>query len=294
MIKKTLLLSLALITHVSAISIYLDHQNSEDYFSSNPSGTFTFEDVSNYEGRDYSAYFDAAISYWSGALTGYADSGYTNQGLTLYGGITSLSTTFSDPSYFETLGIGSFTALDGNSIPYASEGTIIMNTDQLSTYSDNLIFQVLVHEIGHSLGFDSEMWWYYDLYDEDSTAGQYGSEFDTAALARYQQEFGQPDATFVPVEISEGEGSDHSHWDQVNGAIDSTGRLFSSDIMTAFASNNPYMSETSLAVFEDIGYEVDYSYAGELRYADFAVPEPSTSILVLISATGFLLRRKRH
>ena len=69
-----------------------------------------------------------------------------------------------------------------------------------------------------------------------------------AALAAYQSEY-DPAATFVPVDIVSGVGTRDSHWSEnwAGGAP---------ALMTGFLNAPTYVTQTTIASFEDLGYQV--------------------------------------
>lgn len=178
-------------------------------------------------------------------------------------------------------------------------GGMTFDTADLDFMVTNGVFEdVIRHEMGHVLGF-GVLWdtaaildgtgipaTFQQIYTTDS--GQYTG---TAALAAYQLEFGQPGATFIPVELDGGSGTANGHWNEVtdNFSIENlagfdsdpgdggaaptivgginAGESMDDDLMSGVLSGSTYLSNTTLASFFDIGYTIN----------DFTpIPEPRT------------------
>ena len=136
--------------------------------------------------------------------------------------------------------------------------------------ADELV-DTIVHEIAHVMGFGS-LWPQNGLYVEGSGAYTGGS-----ALAVYRREF-DPGASFIPVELGEGEGIDDVHWDE-----DWAGGR--SELMTGFVDEDEFLSDTSLASFRDLGY----------RTASLPAPVPLPAALWLgLAGLGALAAARRR
>jgi hypothetical protein len=108
------------------------------------------------------------------------------------------------------------------------------------------------------------------------------------AIAAYQTEFNQPLATFVPVELGGGPGTENGHWNEVDGGGSNTGIVSTQgdmrfELMTGWIGNSYYISDMTVASFVDIGY----------MSAEAEVPEPGTMILLGagLAFLGFCRRR---
>ena len=140
---------------------------------------------------------------------------------------------------------------------------------------------VFLHEMAHVLGFGT-LWTLNGAYVDGS-----GQFIGASALAQYKTEFNQPTATFVPVELGGGENAANSHWNEVDGGntntgiVDSQNRDFKLELMTGWLDTPAFVSNTTKASFEDIGFTANLS----------AVPEPSS--LALCALTVFALQRFR-
>jgi hypothetical protein len=180
---------------------------------------------------------------------------------------------------------------------YSSSGSMQFDSaDVNNMIANNTFFGVVLHEMAHVLGIGT-LWTYntdlagagtYNLYTVGS--GQY---FGPNALAAWQNEFGQANATYVPVELGGGAGTANGHWNEVNGGAGATGFVsnltgldFTEELMTGWASNQFFLSTVTLGGLDDLGYIVDYSKAG-------LIPEPATAMLV-VAASGLAFRRRRR
>ncbi len=177
---------------------------------------------------------------------------------------------------------------------YASAGSMTFDTsDTAGLETAGTFGAVIEHEMGHVLGLGT-LWsssgvgipGYQELYVDGS--GEYTG---AAALAQWQTEFGQTGATFIPVELGGGPGTANGHWNEVDGGAGltgitqaGTGNDMRDELMTGWLNSPAFISNMTIAQFEDLGYQVVYPSA---------VPEPSS---LLLSALGFslLLTRKKR
>ena len=182
----------------------------------------------------------------------------------------------------------------------ATRGRLFVNPSQVIPATDgiglapglNVLDEVMIHELGHALGFGN-LWTSNDVVVNGT--GQYTGEF---GLAAYREEY-DPDAQFIPVELAGGSGSADSHWDQLfrsseqegnpddplslsplTGIKDARGRDLAQEIMSPALDpdfNAPYVSNTTVQSFRDIGFRVvehfptsicDLDGDGECRGAD--------------------------
>jgi hypothetical protein len=85
--------------------------------------------------------------------------------------------------------------------------------------------------------------------------------------------------TPVPVELGGGSGTANAPWNEVNGgagntgfASNLTGTDFSKELITGRVSSTLFLSNVTLGGLVDLGYAVDCSKAGVIRYTASAAP----------------------
>lgn len=189
-----------------------------------------------------------------------------------------------------------------SAIFYATTGQMTFDiADVTSLIQNNMFYGVVLHEMAHVLGIGT-LWSgnnavngvNNNLY---TTAGQYTG---ANGLAAWRDEFDQPAAAFVPVELGGGEGTAEGHWNEVDNGAGDTGYVSNLtnldlryELMTGWASNQFFVSTLTIGALEDLGYVVDYTKAGVINHT-VVIPEPSTLALTLcvIPLLGFRRRRK--
>ena len=254
--------------------------------------------------------FIDAADYWNSAITGY-DLIYdgvgnpTPHGLTITASLPAIdgvngilgSAGPNTATYYDNNPIGQPTV----ALYYTTTGSMEFDSaDVAALIANNTFYSVVLHEMGHVLGIGT-LWTFnnnvnsttYNLYNAGS--GQYTGP---NALAQYKTEFNLPSATFVPVELGGGSGTANGHWNEVDGGAGLTGIVsvnngmdFSTELMTGWASNSFFVSNTTLGSLDDLGYIVDYTKAGVVNHT-VIVPEWSSVGLCLASAV-VLFRRRR-
>ncbi len=151
-------------------------------------------------------------------------------------------------------------------------GTLTIDVDFLSTMTIKQATLIATHEMMHVLGFGT-IWgqssifapWNHDLFNRK---GDYtGASANTAYNAEFSSDGGKMPK--LAAEDSGGSGTAGGHWetDLAVHANDPLGVLidddFSFELMTGWIdttnSDAVYLSDTSLAVLEDLGYVVDWS-----------------------------------
>jgi hypothetical protein len=226
------------------------------------------------------AVFSSAESYWESVITNYAYNVTFEPGLT----ITASGEEIDGQSGIlgqagPTVGNSSYGTL------YATGGTMRFDTADLDYMeSQGTLYNVILHEMAHVIGYGS-LWDYNGLYT-DGTGEYTGAN----ALAEYQAEF-DPNATYIPIELDGGEGTQDAHWDE-----DWAGG--STELMTGWLNGTPFISNTTLAQFEDLGYIVDFeSLVSVNDGADLTpgeasnVPTPYMSLAAL-TLLGLARRKK--
>ncbi|MEQ9488146.1 MAG: peptidase [Alphaproteobacteria bacterium] len=135
-----------------------------------------------------------------------------------------------------------------------TSGFLTFDSADLETLSTGVLFDTIVREMAHVMGFGT-MWTFNNVYVNGS-----GLYTGAKALAAYRAEF-DPDAAFVPVELDGGAGIADILWDEAwAGGPD--------ELMTTAIDTPTFVSLTTLASLEDIGYLL-------------SVPIPATVFLAL-------------
>lgn len=127
-----------------------------------------------------------------------------------------------------------------------------------------LFNDIVFHEMMHVIGFGT-MWDEMGLVQ--STAD--GLVFTGAqATAEFGAEFGVTEPAGVPVESEGGPGTAGGHWNEAG----SDGFGFDNEIMTGFIDGSNYLSDTTIAALDDMGYETvyqpDYDVVANLTLID--------------------------
>lgn len=171
--------------------------------------------------------------------------------------------------------------------------------------ADGNFQDIIIHELGHVLGFGPFLWKFNGVYldanlSTDTAVGQYTG---AAGVARYNEEFGLSE-TFIPIENDGGSGTADGHFDEeffgvaLNGdpTVDAGLRFGPNrgELLTGFLNPDvePFISETTAATFEDIGFNVDFSAVAAANGP--AVPEPSSASVLLASLLMTSVRRRRN
>ena len=116
---------------------------------------------------------------------------------------------------------------------------------------------VILHEMAHVLGFGT-LWTLKGLI---VAAGTNDPRFRGAAAAREFAALAPDDGPFVPVANTGGAGTREGHWREL---------VFGGELLTGFLSGaDRPLSRMSIASFEDLGYQVDYSVADPFELPGF-------------------------
>jgi hypothetical protein len=246
--------------------------------------------------------FVEAVSFWDAIIVGHRDNVSRSWNLTV--------DTFSQPASGGAvlLGSGAFGSLGLTEIvpgSGTSDGRFYVSTSGLVTFNVHpdagpLSGSLIRHEIAHALGFGT-LWELNQVYNDGVAGNSFrtlaggipGQYVGQAALQAYRQEFsGQANASFVPVELSGGNGTAHGHWDEANdigqsltGITDAFGRDFRDELMTGWASPtgaDVFISDTTINSFYDIGFRVQ------------AIPEPSGGALIALASLALFYRRSNR
>lgn len=213
---------------------------------SSPSPTGSFDIEINYNGdAEYQSLFDSAAARWESIIIAdipdYQSSAYgliddlkidaTVENIDGHGGILGQA--------------GADELRSGSLLP--SHGVMMFDSSDLASMAEKGILEdVILHEMGHVLGFSGYFFNRLGL----TTNSTYNGENAVAAYAAIVG--GNP--TGIQLETQGGSGTAGSHWDE---------EIFNIELMTGYAENNPPMpiSTITIGALEDIGYTVDYSQA---------------------------------
>jgi len=178
----------------------------------------------------------ASEFFWESVITGYQDG-------------VEIDSLVIEVSAFDIDGPGGTLAFGGVSETEAQAGYILPTKGFIEFDLSDLaiqeevgtLFDTLNHEVAHALGFGT-VWEENGVYQADS--GEYTG---ANGLAAYRAEF-DPGALFVPVELEFGDGTANAHWDEEwAGGFNA--------LMTGFADPPEMLTRTTLASFNDIGYQ---------------------------------------
>ena len=196
-----------------------------------------------------------------------------------------------------------------------TEGDLQFDSADIDTLAaDGNLQDIIVHELGHVLGFGT-LWVANDVFDgtsSDTSVGEYTGNF---GVVTYNQEFGLDEA-FVPIENNGGPGTANGHFDEeffgvaLNSDPTVDAPAGSSSVQEfRFGPNEGelltgvfrpgvdlFLSDTTAATFQDIGFNVDFAAVEAFNNGDFdlaAVPEPSSASLLLLTLAAYGFRRRR-
>jgi hypothetical protein len=121
--------------------------------------------------------------------------------------------------------------------------------------SDGSLVSVIIHEMGHVLGFGT----IFDRVGLITGAGGDDPEFrGSSAIREYAALLGSgARPTAVPLANAGGPGTRDGHWRE---------EVFANELMTGFLDSGPNpVSRMTIGAFEDLGYRVDYARADAYR-----------------------------
>ena len=192
--------------------------------------------------------FALAAARWSEVIIGDLPAVNTNIGIVDDVVIDAEGSAIDGPG--SILGQAGPTALRPDSL-LPARGIMAFDVADLSQMEANGgLFNVIVHEMGHVLGFGT-LWDRLGLLDG---AGGPNPQFMGAnAMREYAALIGAEEPVPVPVANTGGRGTRDGHWRET---------VFGNELMTGFLNSgrNP-LSRLSVAAMEDMGYQVNYNAA---------------------------------
>ena len=149
-----------------------------------------------------------------------------------------------------------------------------------------LLYQIVLHEFGHALGFVAELFTQKNLLTVPGSGGV--GWVGANALREYRSIFGVRNALNVPMETAGGEGTAVSHWAE---------SVFGNELMTGFVGNATTLplSRVTVGAMADLGYTVNYARADAFTKpvaTSTTVPRPSTTTAAPIRLAPAAVRRQ--
>ena len=159
---------------------------------------------------------------------------------------------------------------DGTDLPYRGE-MMFDSADLAAMTSNGTLYNVILHEMGHVLGFGT-LWTYEGLLTGAGTATPLF--VGTNALREYRTLSGKPTATGVPVENGGGAGTANAHWSE---------SVFNAELMTGYAEAAGVgmpISRVTVGSLQDLGYTVNYAKADSYTLGSLVagVSAPASSV----------------
>ena len=136
-------------------------------------------------------------------------------------------------------------------------GIVYINTNINfgATNTDLYLKNILLHEISHILAFHPSI---FSALKMNQTIDSVSYIVSSKVLAKAREHFGCSSLAGVPLENQGGVGSVGSHWES---------RYMLGDYMISSAFPDEYISDISLALFEDTGfYQVNYYSGGLFKF----------------------------
>lgn len=217
-------------------------------------------------------HLDAAIARWQAAITGDLPVGVIPAGFFSANGCSGFGRILNGTAADDVIVLVNITPIDGpgqilgqagpcvlrgNNIPFG--GVLTLDAADLGQLTNDHVVDLIVHELGHVLGFGS-LWDRFGLLAPSASDPRYtGSQ----AVAEWQA-LGQTGD--VPVENQGGQGTANSHWRE---------SVFNAELMTGFAeggNTEQPLSRVSIAAMADMGYAVNLGAADAFNLAPAMSP----------------------
>lgn len=237
---------------------------SEVTTDSTPAPTGGFDIQVNYSGdAEYQSLFNSAAARWESIITADIPDHQTSA----YGLIDDLVIDATVESIDGRGGIlgqaGPDLMRSGSLLP--SHGVMMFDSADLASMAEKGILEdVILHEMGHVLGFSGYFFNRLGLVSNSTYTGENAVDAYAAIVG------GNP--TGIQLETEGGSGTAGSHWDE---------DTFNTELMTGYAENNPPMpiSTITIGALEDLGYSVDYSQADNYTRGSISNSLLSSSVL---------------
>ena len=159
-------------------------------------------------------------------------------------------------------------------IAYTTLGSVQYDIADIPLLSDQAFFDVMVHELAHVIGFGTLWDFPFNGIVFNDVLNDVGDYIGESALTLYQALDLVADA--IPTVSGE-------HWAE-------TSALGSDELLTPFIAVENYVSDVTLASFEDIGYIVDFNALAGVS----AVPLPASAWLLLTGIGAMICFRGRR
>jgi Tryptophan-rich Synechocystis species C-terminal domain/Leishmanolysin len=243
----------------------LENSFHQDLNNDGTIGSPTFDITVNYSGDPtYQSYFTAAAQRWQQVIT--AD--LPDVDSATYGHIDDLLISASVTSIDGPGGILGQAQADlfrstGSHLPY--HGIMQFDSADLASLAANgELSYVILHEMGHVLGFGSSLWSVDGLRN--------GSQYIGADAVNAYRQLGGGPTNSVPLETTGGSGTALVHWSE---------SVFGNELMTGFISGTPDpLSILTVGAMQDLGYTVNYAAADPYSLPGHIVAQDDSSSIV--------------
>ncbi|MEM9146248.1 MAG: VPLPA-CTERM sorting domain-containing protein [Pseudomonadota bacterium] len=207
--------------------------------------------------------FEDAANFWESQISGYRTQGLADAIPALILDVT-IATIDGVGSILGSAGWRRAQQSDGFTTP--DRGAMTFDVDDINAFlgqpgGTDRITAVIIHEMAHTMGYSPSIWDFNNAVAAEDGSGfftEYAGSFGLEAYnAEFADELGGP-VTSIPLEDGGGQGTRGAHWDeQTFGNFTANGGFGDNpEIMTGFLNQNPYLAQTTLFSFQDLGYAV--------------------------------------